>query len=118
MSWDEGSYEEIEEHVDPRVAKHIAYWITLQESEREQFRREWPWFADLLDGVTKAHVGRKHSLYRGLARAAQITDHFNATRGNTLPEEPSLSRLERKGQPHSSQRQLRSINERLRQFGV
>lgn len=87
-----------------RIDKHIAYWLTLPDVDKEQFRREWPWLASLYDVVVRKYVGSDIGIrnsYIGLARAAQINDHMHATRGNTLPAVPSLSKPENKQLPGS-----------------
>lgn len=108
--------------MDERLAKHIAYWIALPKPDKEEFRRSWPWLAELYDTVVRKYVGNdpgQMSMYRGFARAYQINDHMSATRGQKLPECPSLSLPRHKGEPHSRAKEdlPKMTSKRLRRTG-
>jgi hypothetical protein len=80
--------------VDPRIQKHIAYWITLPDVHKEQMRREWSWLARMYDDLVVKYVDSAvtREYYKGLAARLQVADHFSACGGHSLPEMPSLSK--------------------------
>jgi hypothetical protein len=97
--------------IDPRLAKHISYWLTLNEVDKQTFRKVWPWIADVYDAVVHKYVTpANHSEFRAIARVSQVTDHVRANRGQTLEHAPSLSLPDKKGAPGSKLAALQAIN--------